>query len=389
MAKSEHDEIKELADLVCKDGFMHKRRHHEGREEQLLRYLAAHWTRNEAEASKNLSSATVASKVFDRKDLTTNVVNKNAALLRRNLEYFFQFTKPGRKCPKKLELPEGSPYVLMLSGNVQKLDAVERFWDAHAINGIENRLAYTEPIVFYDKKRRCYIRYLDINCDSLEAQEVRRAVGENSGHEALALVPDFHYQASGEVQAAHVIEAWFKKNNIVIEAGLTRQVTSDRELYTHNSILLGSGRANRHIREFQRDLGFRVEKDRVVVSEADPARGEKAEYVEPEVSAHRTREFSHCVVTRLPNLVNEAFVTMIAANNGRAIESVAIYLTSIEKMKELYQAYLELGREGPLPTRFQIIFRVGIVHSPTLVDAAQPIALRVYPAAQADAAVGG
>jgi hypothetical protein len=378
------EEVHQLVHLVCENGAFRGKREHLGREEQVLRYLATHWTLDPISGQQKLSAEAIARVVLNRKvdGIALSTVRVYLARVRQTLEFFFRHVPAGRNCSRRIELPDGVPYVLLVTPNTPKLDAAERFWDVHIINGIENWLVYAEPLVFYDPERRRYLRYLDINCDSLDEEEVRRAVIGQFGpdHEALRFVPSFQYQPSGQIEALQTLTEFFRQNDLQVEQMLTRRC-SPPDVFNQNIIVLGSPRTNRYVRHFQREFDFKVEPDRVTVAAPDCPYGEESVYEDSKLSAQhasRTKQHVYAVLTRTPNLHSGAHTTLIAANDGRAIERVAAYITNERKLVELYSLRDYFRAEGPLPQKFQIIFRVGIAHFEMVFDDAEPVACRAY-----------
>jgi hypothetical protein len=357
-----------------------------GREVELLRFLGEH--SNPTSATESLSEKTIGTEVFGlpknwnpREPDAPALVRTTVTRLRHHLDDFFKYTPSGRQCARRIFLPDGSPYLLRVIDNNVQLDAVERFWDAHIISGGDCAIIYTEPLFFWDEDRRAYIRFLDINFESLDPDQIARGIRGEFGpdHPALKMKPCFHYQASGEIHACHKIQSWFEQNRVPIDVALSRDRNDDWAL-ERNLIVLGNRRTNRLVRKLQAGLAYELLSEHIVIRDPDPNRNEQPEYKDLQPSGDGTEgNYVYAIVTRRPSLNRKRCATVIGANHGRAAEIVAHYLTSEKSLDSLYDL---MGVQGTdrLPSQFQVLFRVGVVDFDTLLGEAEPIAHRVYPA---------
>ncbi len=253
---------------------------------------------------------------------------------------------------------------------------MERFWDPHFGNTSENQIIYTEPLFFWDKQNRCYIRFLDINDESptLDIRNLQARIPP--GHPAHRLVPCFHYQSSGETQAQRILRKWFEQqgkkvqpdSKVVVE--VSRAV--DARVYDRNLVVLGNSRANRFVRDLQEGLPMVLDDDRIIVqSKPEDKPVEYRDFSEnPKFPGGR---YIYGVVTRIPSPAPPSCVTLISANHGRAIERLAEFLTNPNKLQELY-SQLEWKPGTKLPSTFQLLFGLKpldhelIAGEPKLVD---------------------
>lgn len=285
----------------------------------------------------------------EQSDIRTSV-----SRVRQGLKGFFKYELAGKKSASRLQIPYRPPYRLEIVKNEPALDPVETFWDAHFSNASQNLIIYTEPLFFWDKEHRCYIRYLNLNDESssLDVDRIRRNLPAD--HPATRLQPCFHYQSSGETQAQRILRKWFEQQDDV-DVKLSRECV-DSEVWKHNIVVLGNSRTNRFLRILQKELTFLLQDDKVAVK----ARGRKRSYelVDLEPSPKEPSErYLYAVLTRRPSTVKQRCVTMIAANHGRGIEKVAETLTLPNAIDRLY-SQLQLDRTQPLPDRFQLLFRI-------------------------------
>lgn len=214
--------------------------------------------------------------------------------------------------------------------------------------------------LFFDQKRRCYIRFLDINDESrsLDTEAIRSRIPAR--HPARLLEPCFHYQSSGETQAQRILRKWFEhqKGNVSVE--VSREVL-DAKAWAHHLILLGNSRTNRLIRKLQDKLDIVLEEDSILVRKS---RHFTKKYYDLRTSYQKSATSSiHAVVTRRPSLGNQRCATLIASNNGRALERMAEFLTRASELQRLYDS---LNLKPPLPASFQLLFSFRIVDRDTV-----------------------
>ena len=218
-----------------------QRKRREGRpsrEEEVLRYLSK-------QTPGGVSEDTLGAAIFGKPGGAGARVAVHQ--LRRDLDLYFRYTAPGRGYEKRLDV--ATPYELKLVPNDLALDADEKFWDAHIINGAPRLLVYTEPLFFWDEENRCYVRYLDINYEgklnlgSIENlhKQVRGKFGPR--HRALRLLPCYHYQSCGETRAIGPLLRWFKEKNVRMSVTTCQDCGSNA--YDSNCIILGNKRTNR------------------------------------------------------------------------------------------------------------------------------------------------
>jgi hypothetical protein len=308
-----------------------------------------------------ITESDLSKSLHDGEDSTKLRGNRRAevARVRKTLNDFFN--SDGRNWPgKRLRIPTGTPYRVELVENRPDLDPVEWFWYPHFNPRVENLIVSTEPLFFFDPERRCYIRFLDINDESRspDTEAIRLRIPE--GHPARGLEPCFHYQSSGETQAQRILRKWFEEQNWNLSVEASREV-SDANAWAHNLILLGNSTTNRFIRKLQDDLDIVLHADSISVGKS---RGSTKKYYDQRTSSRSSATSSiYAVVTRRPSLGNQRWATLIASNNGRAIERMAEYLT---KPSELQALYNSLNVKPPLPARFQLLFSFKIVDRDTV-----------------------
>jgi hypothetical protein len=322
------------------------------------------------EASRELLRELVSRTPGDRHHVDGSVQARVANhRLRESLLYHFNKTLDGRREPERLTfLPKSA--ALVLEPNRLDLSYVEHFWDAHCVGrpaGETLTIIYTEPLFFFDKTNRTYVRFLDINSEARVSEEVLAKA--KARLKADDLVASFHYQPSGEIGARNLLLAWFRNYDVVerqrmtVESKASRLCASDGALRNGNVVLLGNRRTNTFIRELQAERMTDAEPPLITIEDhtvrlKNPARDQ---------SWDDTPRRAYAIVSRMRNMFG-GMATMIAANHGRAAEKVADFLTSETSLKKLYDKY-ELTREESLPQSFQVLFGVDIFDFDTPVAA--------------------
>lgn len=336
------------------------------------------WKILKALADKETSAEDLA----DSLDSNAATVRTNLSRLKANLDKFFDKTIAGQECVERLDVAQEGrgtvgrqqPYILKLKRNKHP---VAQFWAPHR-GTKQTLLVWTEPLVFYDRKNRCYIRYLDLNADSADRRKIAALVP--AGHPASGLVACFGYQSSGDVAAVYHLEQRLKALAIDTKRALTRQ-SNEEEVYMSNSVVIGNYRMNPYVALLQDGFDIKVQERSVTI--ARPVSEEEAEphvdYEPVEEPEKHNNAAAYVVVTRRPNLHFRSTVTMIAGNHGRAIEKTAEFLTSEDELEDLWTKRLGAGH-GNWPDRFQILFKIPVSRDlPGVVyQDARPIAFRAY-----------
>jgi hypothetical protein len=288
--------------------------------------------------------------------------------LRKHLDKFFSEQAEGRRCVQRLVIVQESsgdsgrtanPYVIRLERNTFP---VEQFWSSHAEGG--TALVWTEPLVFYDRKHRAYVRYLDLNSDTSDPVEVAKLLGGRP-HPARHMIPCFGYQSSGDIVSIYQLERSLTALGIATTRVLTRD-SVERTVVGKNTVIVGNARMNSYVAEFQKGLEMTVEPKSVRVTTS--GKKEPVEYFdyEPSIEQANRRQCAYGVLTRRPNFYHGKTVTMIAANHGRAIEKIAEYITSDADLEQLW---VMLGpQRSSWPSRFQALFEVEVTRERQVVD---------------------
>lgn len=373
-----HAEIIRLVELVCASRVLPDSAAKP--EARILAYLAREWSQDAvAQGSESrLTVGNVAHYALDREGDVPGqaIVRTNIKRLRNHLASFFNDTSEGRSCSHRLVIDsEHGLYILRLAQKVQS--PLEAFWRRH-LEGVDNVITWAEPLVFFDKTTRRYIRFLDINSDSLDPRVIDAVVPKD--HEARGMIPCFHYQSSGDILAVHLLQSWFAQHDHEITAEVTRD-TTESKVFNYNSLIVGNMRMNKYVARLQEDLDFTVAGSSVTIRRPDLDRKEREEYSDYEPFADPKkgdRPYAYAVLTRRPNVNQLMTTTMIAANHGRAIQKVAQYITSEKHVAQLYRQWIERDH-GEWPAWLQVLFQVEIRNRDMVFQDATPIAVRAYP----------
>jgi hypothetical protein len=364
MPNDEQIEIQRLINLVLSSGRLPKSRQEP--ERKLLSFLGG--------------GAASAAQMAGAHAKNEGLIRVELGRLRKHLDKFFAEQPEGRRCVQRLviaqELVEGgrtpNPYALRLGRN---RFPVEQFWSPHAVG--ETSLVWTEPLVFYDRKNRAYVRYLDLNSDSSDPVEVSKLFAGRP-HPAKSMIPCFGYQSSGDIVSVYQLERSLNMLGIATTRVLTRD-SVERDVVGKNTVIVGNARMNTYVAEFQKGSELMVGPKSVTL--ATPGKKEPAEYVdyEPAEQGGR-RQCAYGVLTRRPNFNHGKTVTMIAANHGRAIEKIAEYITADGDLEQLWEM---MGQQrSSWPSRFQALFEVEVTRERQVVDyqKAKPLLFREWSA---------
>ena len=362
-------EIQDLAAVVKATGVLHKRS-----ADTILDRLFEHLLSSDTE---NYVS-TIAEKVLktdgDQKGL--DAARNAIARLRRALNNFYRTI--GKRNRRRLNIPEGIPYRLQATSNDLPVDWAEEFWYPY-IDAESNVLVWAEPLVFYDASIRGFIRFLDVNADDLvtAAKLEKKLPSEYRGRQ---LVPSFGYQSSGDIAAVHGFQNWLGAKGVTLLPLVSRDTTEKAVLHK-NAIIIGNKRTNTYVKTLQEGLDFAVDRTRVIISEPDDSRNEKAKYddfVPTRVARSAKPDFAYALVTRRPNIRKSATATVISANHGRAIERVSQFLMDKDSMSALFKSRMSPEDEA-WPQCFQVVFEIEVHQYDQVYQEAVPIAFRAYP----------
>jgi hypothetical protein len=299
-----------------------------------------------------------------RRDDVSHDEKVTASRLRDVLDYYFDKTEGGRRETDRLRLPVVRPgsnenYTLQQEANRLRLTRVEHFWDSHCVGRPDREellVVYTEPLFFWVKSQRCFVRFLDINWESTDTIPDDLLKRAHEHYEREDLVPSFHYKPSGEVAARDSLLRFLRRYNVIkhkqmqVNSLPSRECPHNDSLWSRNLIMLGNRRTNGLLRRLQDD---RAEPLEMVLMDEDIACRRKP-------PCRDTPQLAYALLTRMRNRNPAGVVTMIGANHGRAAEKVAEFVTDEDQLNRFYS---ECGIDASrvLPETFQILFSVDIL----------------------------
>jgi hypothetical protein len=330
-------------------------------DQQLLRYLAQHCYDKPKQQKTYLTELGIAQHGLKIKNWApeNSIVRVAIHRLREDLHRYFKST--GRQETHRIELPKKkkiTDYIVRLVPNFE-LSPVEAFWEPYFIDPSPDHpisIVYTEPLFFWDAEHRTFTRFLDLNYEALNRDELTKMIISEHGsqHPALRMEASYHYQPGGEIEVRHTVYECLRQSQAnrrqskSIQMKVSREYVSNKNFVAENLIVLGNKRTSWLFKELQEEMPITVEKDSILVrGRAEPYKDDKL--------------YAYSVLTRRPNIDDQAVVTMIGANHGRASEKVAEFVTRDERLSAAFSRIDEIKRNAPLPRKFQILFRVKIL----------------------------
>lgn len=285
---------------------------------------------------------------------TDPIVRVSVSAIRERL--FAYFATEGAGTEWRAEIPRGQYQLQFLPNavSVQREELaqrpVARFWQPYLEGQRPNYVVYTEPLFFRDGQGG-FLRSWHVN----DARDGAARIAERYPMlEAAKLEPAYHYLSSGEMHCLLSLTRVFHEAGVPVETRNSRN-SHWTELSQANLILLGSPRTNPFLRQLQGEVPILTEDHRILIREA----GGGTQHLEGRryLDGQLPRLTEYAVVTRRPGLLAGTFITMIAANHGRAIEGSAHWLTLDDQVEKILVA-LGCEQPGALPPSFQLLFRV-------------------------------
>ncbi len=330
--------------------------------QRILQYLCEQTSHDESSSVKEYQIAVEAlgrQPSFDPK--TDPIVRVSVASIRERLKAYFE--NDGAREPLRLSVPKGSyrasftpagPASLSSKNDAPRSSALRKFWGAHLNSGNPNVLVFTELLFFRDANGN-YLRNIFVN----RLPDGAREIGEKIPLSLPAeLRPSYHFLSAGEVYSMLSIMRLFASLDAPLDLRNAR-FCSWNDLQHSSLVLLGSARTNAFSDSLQSGGDFIITDDHI--ENRSPAPGESPVYAGRRYMEGKLERLTeYALVTRRPGLRPGTFITMIAANHGRAVEGAGQFLALEDKVEEL------LARTGfdtlrELPERFQILLRVEMI----------------------------
>ena len=247
----------------------------------------------------------------------------------------------------------------------------DRFWFHQSARFDSDRtfVVFSEPLFFFSRNLRAYLRFLNINHDgSVDNEEelVNQAKRELNTMlrgggldqkaakdvlKALDLVPVHHYVGAGDSYGASVIRRWFRKNKMTPPRRREGSRIVDIDRGALNCIVLASRRTNRDLTYFAQrtpKLHFELTENGIRAGETE---------LRDEFGKHGMT-LARVIVTNWVFADTDNVYTIVASNHTRAVGRIAEFLVSGELDRHHRLPNKLLAADGMIPSRVQFAFSV-------------------------------
>lgn len=320
----------------------------------LLRYLVA----NAGPDSRyQRTQKAIAEVVFPGQDVDTLNIPLRIARINSKLEQFFK--GPGGKLQWRLHVntaPRGKAtqrdhYEVIVERAHEAV--LRRFWEPHLLPDVPTRFAYGEPLFAQDHEGLVYTR------DVRKNEPHNLAAGESVAYPFITL---------GDLALMWDIGHYLLSRGVPVERSVYRHESKLRDLKAgqsvrdENLLVLGTPRSNGAITEYQKDYPFVFTIDELAIR---GPHGKK--FVDKDLPKRTDLRVAYAIIGRRPG-IQIGTVTIIASNNGRAIEKAADLLTSDTQLKEFVEREPRLSFfNATLPASFQFLIRFELTDHGTFV----------------------
>jgi hypothetical protein len=346
---------------------------------RILRYLCARSQEvpgaqiKEFDIAINVLGRTAA---FDPK--VDPIVRVSIASVRERLRAYFE--NEGRAEALRLAIPKGQYRAVFTTSKPPaeappafkpRGPALDKFWRPYLTGARENILIFTE-LLFLRSDEGDFLRNIYVNDLSAAREQLQERF---PGLKLDKFRPTFHFASAGEVMCLLSLVRLFTELGVRIETRNSR-FSSWTALRQANVILLGSARTNSFSDSLQGGNDFVIKADHI--ANLAPRAGEESVYRGARFTDGKLEKLTeYALVTRRPSLTPGCFITLIAANHGRAIEGAGDFLTHEDKLQELLIT-MQLAETDSLPPHFQLLLRVDMIDFDEEVVGAQYITHRIY-----------
>jgi hypothetical protein len=235
--------------------------------------------------------------------------------------------------------------------------SVDAFWAQVFGNGLHNYLVVADGnlVVFEDAIHRNVTlqEYQGKAFDRLAQQYI-----SDPDRRALMLNLLRQYTSMADASLARRVSLVAASNELPLELVFARDMTIG-QISSHNTILLGSRRANPWVNLFEEKLNFQTvfeeSPKQVWFSNKSPKQGEQAAY------RGRWGLWSYCRVALLPNPKSTGSVLLISGTDVQATEAGGDFVTRENWILQL-RALLGLKGGEPIP-HFEVLLQGGLVNN--------------------------
>jgi hypothetical protein len=233
-------------------------------------------------------------------------------------------------------------------------DALRRFWEPHLAPNVPTRFIYGEPLFAHQPGASVYTR----------------DVGKNQPHKLEHEDwKSYTFITLGDLRFLWDVSHWLLARGVGVESNgfrngtLFEHLQARQKVRHENLVVLGTPRSNGIIQEYQKDYPFPFVIDEDAIRRTDTAKVLR----DGEISSKQDSQCAYAVVSRRPGIQIGA-VTVVASNNGRAIQGVGELLTSGVLLTELIAREPKLAfLRTPLPGSFQILLEFELTDFGTFV----------------------
>jgi hypothetical protein len=173
----------------------------------------------------------------------------------------------------------------------------------------------------------------------------------------------YTYAGVGDVAAVYLLGRLFQSAGKDVTVSRSNDLGWD-EAASHDLILLGSSKSQRHMRELGMLVNYRLVPGGIQVIHPEP--GEPSFY-RPTAQPHETPTQDYCIMARLPGIDGKGYIVLIGGDSTGGTWGGAEFVTNPQYAKALVQS---LGdKSGRLPEYFEMIIETKLRNE-------RPVAIR-------------
>jgi len=305
------------------------------------------------------SQAAIREKLFRNETLVSCNVPMRVIRINKKLEAFF--AGPGRSLEWRVRIKTGDPdadnqYDVIFEPFGEEL--LRRFWARHFTPGELTRVAYGEPLFWRVPDSSVYLRTTEKN-----------APGPTDPKDWVT----YPFVTLGDLGLLWNVGQLLTARGIAVDINAYRHestlvhLRAAQKVHDENLLLVGTPRSNGIVREYAKNFEFKFTIDETSISAgAEP-------FVDRNHPGKTDVQLAYAVVSRRPG-IEIGTVTIVASNNGRAIQAVGELLTSGKLLTELVTREPQLSAlRRELPDRFQILFEFELTDQGTFVQSTRVV----------------
>jgi hypothetical protein len=259
------------------------------------------------------------------------------------------FVAVGKHLPVKAEIVKDRERVgiwyLEFSTNDPTIgDCVSGFWHQH-FKEKENLLVLSEALFFADQRGNI-VRNRMVN-DPAERKELHPFAGK----QVESMEPTY-YVNGGQVKAAFMLAELFQDHGAKLELESGLGGLSDRMTET-NLVLFGNPRTNAVLATLQEQGGFRL-------NVGERSLLDDGKHLDDKIRLGSRGTCYQAILTRCANFDGRHVITAICSNHGRSVAAIAAFVSRQAHLADFYKGLRLPSASEPLPSRFQVLFKVAL-----------------------------